>query len=189
MAKNVVKCCLVGDAMVGKTAVVKAFLDKELQPYTPTVFDNYAGQISYEGAEWTISIFDLPGNHDHRDLRRFAYAESQCFIVFYSSVHRKSFQNVTKFWLPELKKYVRRKPLLVLVDTHCELRNTVTSETDTPVSIEEGFSMTQEIEAVSFIECGTLSKETSRKIFTDAVINTVMKRKKKTSKLLNLFKK
>ncbi|KAK3591819.1 hypothetical protein CHS0354_007674 [Potamilus streckersoni] len=146
MAKNVVKCCLVGDAMVGKTAVVQTFLDKDLKQYTPTVFDNYA-------------------------------------------VHRESFQNVNKFWVPELKKYARRRPLLILVDTHCELNNTSSSDTDKPVSIEEGFSMAQEIEAVSFIECGTLSKETSRKIFTDAVINTVKKKKNKTSKFMNLFKR
>ena len=41
--RTLVRCCIVGDALVGKTQAVKAFAGAESREYTPTIFENYAG--------------------------------------------------------------------------------------------------------------------------------------------------
>lgn len=39
-----VRCCIVGDSMVGKTTAVKAITGVECKDYSPTIFENYAGR-------------------------------------------------------------------------------------------------------------------------------------------------
>ena len=45
--QTLVRCCIVGDALVGKTQAVKAFTGAEYREYTPTIFENYAGRSRY----------------------------------------------------------------------------------------------------------------------------------------------
>lgn len=42
-----VNCMLIGDAMIGKTTLVKAFMEKHLPqtPYVATVLDTYEGKF------------------------------------------------------------------------------------------------------------------------------------------------
>ena len=42
--RTVVRCSVVGDSMVGKTATVQAFTDSDAKDYSPTIFENYAGK-------------------------------------------------------------------------------------------------------------------------------------------------
>ena len=52
--RTLVRCCIVGDALVGKTQAVKAFAGAESREYTPTIFENYAGINIYMYMLYTI---------------------------------------------------------------------------------------------------------------------------------------
>ena len=46
-SQRIVPCTVVGDGMVGKTSIARAFVDKVApneDDYVATVFDNYAGK-------------------------------------------------------------------------------------------------------------------------------------------------
>lgn len=46
MQSSYLRCSVVGDACVGKTRLIKAFVgEKGDEKYTPTIFENYHGEI------------------------------------------------------------------------------------------------------------------------------------------------
>ena len=60
--RRLVQCTVVGDGMVGKTCMSLAF-SKTTAPddYVATVFENYAGNTTVNGDEYTVSVFDSAG--------------------------------------------------------------------------------------------------------------------------------
>lgn len=186
--RTVVRCSVVGDSMVGKTATVQAFTDSDAKDYSPTIFENYAGTLSNEGEEFMVSIFDLSGQHEHEDLRAFTYTDSQAFVLCYSAIDQNSFQSVKDFWVPEIRKHARKKKPIVLVATQCNLRDTTSYDSDVPVSTQDGESLAKEIEVACFLEISDVSKENSDKVFQQVVIQT-QKQKKRRSRSTKILQK
>ena len=126
--------------------------------------------------------------HEHEDLRAFTYTDSQAFVVCYSAVDRKSFKNVKEFWVPEIRKHVRKKKPILVVATQCNLRDTTDYDMDEPVSRQEGEGLVSEIGASGFMEVSHVSVETSNDIFKEIVIN-IQKQKRKRSRSTKIFQK
>ncbi|XP_062614307.1 rho-related GTP-binding protein RhoQ-like [Saccostrea cucullata] len=110
------KCSVVGDARVGKTCLTKAFIgEKGDEKYTPTIFENYYGETFCRGKKAIVSIYDLPGQHDFDQMRRFALKDSNVVIICYDVQKRKSFENVQSVWIPEIRQFLGKTIPIVLV--------------------------------------------------------------------------
>ncbi|XP_060559575.1 rho-related protein racD-like [Ruditapes philippinarum] len=180
--EKVVQCTIVGDSSVGKTSLVKKFLraEENKEDVTPTVFDNFSGKVTLEEeGESTISIFDTTGDHDFEGLRQLPYVLSDVIVVCFSVIDRESYNSVSDFWLPEIKKYTKKGTAVVLVATHCDLRN----RNLTAVENNEGVSLANKIGAYSFIETSTKDIENISKLFEIVVTKVTKKRKNIFSKL------
>ncbi|XP_056022104.1 ras-like GTP-binding protein RhoL [Ostrea edulis] len=116
MKASYLKCSIVGDARVGKTRLTKTFIgEKEDEQYTPTIFENYYGETVCNGKKSCISIFDLPGQHDFDQMRKFAFKDSNVIVICYDVQKRKSFENAQSVWIPEIRQFLGKSIPIVLV--------------------------------------------------------------------------
>ena len=168
-----IKIVVVGDADVGKTPLLNSYLrfvDPQYAWDLPLFEWDFpsAGEgaqvsnVVVDGSSIDLSISDTQGSEDYDHLRRLAYRPADVFLVVFSLMSRQSFEHVRAKWSPELKHYQPGVPL-VLVGTKLDQRDdqeTVAKlcarsndPPTTPITFEEGLSMSREIGAVKYLEC------------------------------------
>eukprot|EP01117_Protostelium_nocturnum_P017475 TRINITY_DN710_c0_g3_i1.p1 TRINITY_DN710_c0_g3~~TRINITY_DN710_c0_g3_i1.p1 ORF type:complete len:196 (+),score=39.72 TRINITY_DN710_c0_g3_i1:172-759(+) len=185
-----IKCVAVGDGAVGKTSLMISFTTNCFpKDYLPTVFDNYSCNLMVEGKVFNINLWDTAGQEDYDRLRPLSYPQTDVFILCYSTVDRRSFENASAKWAPELLHYCPDAPI-ILVGTKMDAREDkkVLSElyarNTTTVSYEEGMNLAKEIKAVRYQECSALTQKGLKQLFEEVVIASEgpTQKKKKVSK-------
>jgi small GTP-binding protein len=165
------KCVLVGDGAVGKTCLLISFSTNAFpEAYIPTVFDRHDENLVVDGQAVRLGLWDTEGRgvdgKDYPRLRLLSYPGTDVFLLCYSIVDKKSFENVKSFWMPELKHHAPGVPV-VLVGTKLDLR----TEEDVldSVSTAQAGLMKDEIGAVFLRECSALTQHGVRDLFEEAV--------------------
>ena len=175
--KNI-KCVVCGDGEVGKTGMLITFTTGTFPTnYIPTVFDNYAHNMSVEGAEVTLQLWDTAGQEEYKSLRTLSYPSTDIFIICFSAVSPDSLQNVKEEWLPEIDHYAPGVPK-ILVANKIDLRDDeiikqkLAEIQKKPVTKKEGEKMAKAIKAETYHECSSAlpgSNLLLEKIFANAV--------------------
>lgn len=93
-----------------------------------------------------------------------SYTNASVFLVCFSVVSRSSFENVEDKWVPELKKYARGVPF-ILVGTQSDRRNRV-------VSSQEGVELAKRLGAVEYAECSAKTRDGLRDVFVGAIMTS-----------------
>ena len=191
-----IKCVVVGDGGVGKTAMLITYTTNSFPgQYIPTVFDNYTVDVMVENLPISLGLWDTAGQEEYDRLRPLSYPETNIFLLCFSLVSSSSFSNVLQKWTPELKHHCSDVPIL-LIGTKLDLREdkeasaSLIEENQRPISSEEGRKLAKKIGAVNYIECSALSQKGLKEVFDEA-INIVLykdvqpiKKKKKKCKIL-----
>lgn len=182
-----VHCTLVGDAMIGKSTLVQAFMQQHVPqtPYVATVLDTYEGCLDVDGQKHNLSILDNAGQHDYENMRSCTYKDSEVLVLCYSVVDRESLESIKDFWVPEVKQCGRRKPI-ILVATQTDLRKSCKSET---VSFEDGQELAKEIGADAFVECTAHDNGSVNHVFELMTTAGLKFRKKKHNFVKRMFGK
>ena len=122
MAKEHVRCVVVGDGAVGKTSMLISYCtDKFPTEYVPTVFDHFETKLMIGDRQVNLSLWDTAGQEAFDRLRPLSYPDTDVFIVCYSIISPSSLENVAAKWLPEIRFHCPDTPF-VLVGTKCDLR-------------------------------------------------------------------
>merc|ERR1712137_857457 len=103
-----------------------------------------------------ISFSDTAGQKDLARLR------SVCYEI--DSV--ASLENITHYWMPEIRNHVSPDTKVVLVGTKLDLRHQLGYEC---LSTEDGLAVAKAIGAEGVYECSSLSQENLANVFEGAI--------------------
>jgi len=180
------KCLLIGDEGIGKSAVVQRFRTDEFSKvYIPTIWNNFSVKKCGTGggaAEENIclDICDTGGQIEFDRFRPLCYADVDVFIICFSVVSPSSFQSVMTKWLPEIKRHSsgtasNSDRIILLVGTKSDLRSNtnvllkLSEEGTCAVSESQAMKLAKKIGAKSYIECSSLVGKNVKQVFDYAL--------------------
>jgi len=114
------KLVLVGDGGVGKTSIIKAFVEKGSfqADYKLTIgIDISTKMIKLpDGNSVTLSIHDIAGQKRFDAVRKIFFRGAQLAMLVYDVTRENSLKSLEKDWLPELERTVETTdPLLKII--------------------------------------------------------------------------
>jgi len=102
MQKSLLKVVVLGDAGVGKTSLIRQFVEKTFsKEYKPTIGADFLTQdVTVNGKTITIQIWDTAGQERFKSMAVSFYRGSDAVMVTYDITDSNSFENVDT-WMKE----------------------------------------------------------------------------------------
>ena len=170
-----IKCVVVGDGDVGKTALLISFTTNSFPgEYIPTVYDNYSATVVVDGQPVMLGLWDTAGQEEYDRLRPLAYPLTKIFLLCFSLVSPETYHNTLTKWGPEIQHYCKEVPIL-LVGTKLDLREDeetvakLRTNQLTPITYPQGLSMANDVGAVKYLECSAKTNQGLRQVFESAI--------------------
>ena len=170
-----IKCVVVGDGAVGKTALLISFTTNTFPgQYIPTVFDNYSATIMVEGQPVMLGLWDTAGQEEYDRLRPMAYPRTNVFLLCFSVASPDSYHNTLTKWKPEIRHYCKEVPILLL-GTKLDLREDketierLRTNQLTPITYPKGLALAKDVGAVKYLECSAKTNQGVQQAFETAI--------------------
>ena len=154
-----VKCLIIGDSGIGKSAMMIKFADDIYNPeYISTIgVDFKIRTIEHRNKTLKLQIWDTAGQERFRAITTSYYRGSHAIIVCYDTTDYDTFTNVNK-WINEINKYGSKSAILVLCGTKSDLTS------NRKVSENEGQEFAQSNNMI-FIETSAKNGSNITKLF------------------------
>ncbi|KAJ8385165.1 hypothetical protein AAFF_G00192160 [Aldrovandia affinis] len=163
-----VKCVLVGDAAVGKTALLVRFTSETFPDcYKPTVFDSLGVDVFMDGVQVSLGLWDTAGSDSFRHIRPKSYQQADVVLLCYSVANPASFASVSRRWIGEVREHLPKAPVLV-VATQTDHREVGPNQVAC-IPSSHGKQLAQDIHARGYLECSALSNRGVQQVFECAV--------------------
>ncbi|KAL0075520.1 small GTPase superfamily [Phycomyces blakesleeanus] len=160
------KVVICGDGACGKTSLLNVFMSGLFpHSYEPTVFENYIQELTIDGEDVVLSMWDTAGQEEFDRLRAHSYKDTHVIMLCFSIDNPDSLENIANRWLSEIQQHCPQAKI-VLVALKCDLRDTKTSTT--PVLYEQGLEVARRINAVRYLECSAKHNRGVRECFQQA---------------------
>ncbi|XP_055389819.1 ras-related C3 botulinum toxin substrate 1-like [Condylostylus longicornis] len=162
-----VRCIIIGDSQVGKTSlIITTALGKFPEVIIPICssdnFD-YGKSVTYENKKLYLELWDVGNSEDFPIIRISTYTEADIFLICFSVVNKKSFENVKEKWYPEVRSK-NSKTSIILIGTKTDLRNDDKISNDQEcITYLDDEEMAKEIEEI-FNEVAKIIANTPKKI-------------------------
>ena len=130
---------------------------------------------------FTYDFLSLSFQNEEKSAR--IQSITDVIVICYSAVDRDSFENVKSYWVPEVRKLNKKKPV-VLVATQSDIRDENNSN---HVSDTDGQNLMKLINADYYNTCSAATNDGIKKVFESVVLATIRYRKKKTNVLKRVF--
>lgn len=82
--------------------------------YIPTVFDNYAANVMYNGTPFRLGLWDTAGQEDYDRLRPLSYPQTDAFLVCFDIGSKDSLDAVASKFVPEIKHHCPGVPYILV---------------------------------------------------------------------------
>ena len=175
------KFILVGDHEVGKTSLIRQFVEKKFaRDYRATIGLNVLSHsFEFQGNQITLSLWDVGAQTFFKRFRKIYYTGAEAAFIVYDLTNRQSFDNI-KVWYQELLDFTEEKDLpVVLVANKLDLL-------DRKISREEGLELSNTLspKGVSYIETSALSGENVEDAFKLIAYHYLLRAKQKEKEII-----
>ncbi len=135
------KFIILGDHQVGKTSIIRRFIEKRFQQdYRTTIGLNVLSHdFEVFGNRINILLWDIGAQEYFKRFRKTYYNGTQAAFVVFDTTSRKSFENV-KTWYNELMEFAQNKDLPIII-----IGNKIDLKEQREVSFEEGANLAKEL--------------------------------------------
>jgi len=157
------KLVLVGLGGVGKSCLTIQFISQRfVDDYDPTLEDSYRKQVTVDGEDCVLDIFDTAGQEDFSAVRDQYMRTGDGFLCVYSITYEVSFSEVQQLYDHILRVKDLDKVPFVLVGNKCDL------ESEREVPKEKGEEFAKEIQC-KFMESSAKTKVNVTEAFHELV--------------------
>ncbi|XP_027030381.1 rho-related GTP-binding protein RhoH [Tachysurus fulvidraco] len=178
-----VKCVLVGDCAVGKTALLVRFTSETFPDcYRPTVYENTGVDVFMDGVQISLGLWDTAGNDTFRQIRPMSYQQADIVLLCYSVANPSTLASIHQKWIREVRENLPHVPVLV-VGTQTDLRE-MGPYRDRCTTASDGKRVAHEIRAKGYLECSALINRGIQQVFECAVRTAVNQARKRTRRRL-----
>ena len=102
--EGTIKAILLGESMVGKTALMKRIISNTFEETISTngPSSNYV-DIEINGNTLKLTLWDTAGQERFRSLNKLYYKGAEIEFLVYSVTDRRSFEELKNYWYQEVK--------------------------------------------------------------------------------------
>jgi len=162
---------VVGGGGVGKSALTVQFIQNIfLEAYDPTIEDSYRKQAAIDDETCFLEILDTAGQEEYRALRDQYMRSGVGFVLVYSIVDRKTFDEISDFYDQICRVKDSDDVPMVLVGNKCDL------ESERVISAEEGRNFAKQ-HKMAFLEASAKMRRNVDEVFYE-LVREVRKRRK-----------
>eukprot|EP00924_Labyrinthula_sp_SR-Ha-C_P004473 snap_masked-scaffold_1-processed-gene-1.28-mRNA-1 protein AED:0.32 eAED:0.32 QI:0/-1/0/1/-1/1/1/0/194 len=109
------KFVAIGDGGAGKTSLLNCYTQGTFDPlHIPTTFGNTDTSITLNNQSFFVALFDTAGQEEYDSVRHLSYSQTDLFLLCFSVVNDKSFENLKTVWIPEIRHHAPNTPFLVV---------------------------------------------------------------------------
>ena len=119
-----IKIVLVGESGVGKTSIIKRFIENIFEYNTqPSLGGSFFTKslIFNDGEKLTFNIWDTAGQEKFRALTQIFYKDAKFAILVYDITQQNSYDELIKFWFNKVKENTASNIILVLAANKSDL--------------------------------------------------------------------
>jgi len=160
---SVYRVVLVGEGGVGKSCLTIQFIsEKFVEEYDPTMEDSYRKQVTVDGEECLLDIFDTAGQEDFSAVRDQYMRTGDGFLCVYSIILAPSFVSVRSFHEHILRVKDQEKLPFILVGNKADL------ESERVVPKDDGEKLARDLDC-RFMETSAKTRQNVCEIFHELV--------------------
>ncbi|MFX1497944.1 MAG: GTP-binding protein [Promethearchaeota archaeon] len=173
------KCVLIGDHEVGKTSIIRQFVEQKFSDsYRSTIgIDVMSHSIELYDNQIIFILYDIGAQEFFKRLRKTYYSGTQATFIVFDVTNKNTFLNV-KTWYNEVKTYLKAKQIPIVI-----VGNKVDLEEERVVLYEEGVRLANELSGshyeggISYIETSALTGENIADAFSLIAYHYIMRAK------------
>ncbi|MFX1307423.1 MAG: Rab family GTPase [Promethearchaeota archaeon] len=127
--KYTLKIIIIGEPAVGKTSLVKKFISGQFsKDYRSSIGTNiFAKKIKLENdIDTSLQLWDIAGQERWTNMRHLYYAGAKGVIIVGDLTRRSTFDQIERFWVPDVNKYCNLAPILLLANK-CDLESQISN--------------------------------------------------------------
>ena len=125
MEPESIKVVLLGEAGVGKTCIIKQFIEKKFEQNTDSSLSAQfvSKTLAYVDFAKTLKfdIWDTVGQERFRSIAKIFYKDAHVVILVYDITSKKSFNALNDFWIGEIKNNCNGTPLFAIIGNKNDL--------------------------------------------------------------------
>ena len=125
MEPESIKVVLLGEAGVGKTCIIKQFVEKKFEQNTDSSLSAQFVSKSIDYADFSktlkFDIWDTVGQERFRSIAKIFYKDAHVVILVYDITSKKSFNALNNFWIGEIKNNCNKTPLFAIIGNKNDL--------------------------------------------------------------------
>jgi len=180
---NSIKLLIIGESNVGKTCVIKRFVeDKFVKYHLSTIGVDYSSKmIHLYDQDFKLKIWDTAGQERYHNITPQFYKGADGIIICYSVDNEESFSKVEE-WLKQIKSNIQIEQVsLILIGNKCDIKDRI-------ISKEKGEKFAEDLN-ISYFDTSALSGEGVNEAITRLAKNIVKRRGMKcVSRNISLMK-